>query len=90
MVGEGGGIAHSCVEKFSSAYKLFSLLTNFCSCLQNVHLLKNFQGRGCRSPPRLQVTNCYGVDTFVREGEIFSCFQILKFLINFHAGGGGG
>ena len=43
MVREGGGmgIAHSWLEKISYAYKEFLLLTNFCCCLQNVHLLKN-------------------------------------------------
>ena len=64
MLWEGEGNSPQLLTKFSAAYKLFFLLTNFSLCVEIVRLFKKFQGRGWARPPTVLLTNSLAADKF--------------------------
>ena len=85
MLREGEGKSPQLLTKFSAAYKLFFLLTNFSLCVEILKLFKKFQGSGWASPPTVLLTNSLAADKFshsVHSEAWFHAFNLLFFLIS--------
>ena len=82
MLREGEGKSPQLLTKFSAAYKLFFLLTNFSLCVEILKLFQKFQGRGWTSPPTVLLTNSLAADKFshsVHSEAWFHAFNLLFF-----------